>query len=84
MKNRMNNLFTKANAFLARTCVSLRLRTRLAEEKLCEQNGDFVMNHAVVFVIIIVLGGAALLLLKNYMNDDLSTTLKGKINDFFN
>lgn len=52
--------------------------------KLAENDGQFVMDHAVVFVIIIVLGGVSLLLLKNYLNDELSNTLKSKINEFFN
>lgn len=61
----------------------LYLRAQAAKAKLLEKNGQFVMDHAVVFVLILVLGGIVLTLLTAYLQNDLSTTIKGKINDFF-
>lgn len=84
MKNRINRMIANAKSNLNRACVRLRLGAQEAGEKLRETDGNFVMDHAVVFVLILVLGGIALLLLKNYLNNDLSSTLKDKINDFFN
>lgn len=52
--------------------------------KLAETRGDFVMDHAVVFVIILVVGGAALLLLTTFLNTDMGPLLTQKIKDFFN
>ena len=80
MKNLFNTLHAGFNRFAAKTY----LAAQDAKAKLREENGQFVMDHAVVFVIIIVLGGIALLLLRNYLQDDLSNTLKDKINAFFN
>ena len=77
MKNQLNNLKTRFN----RAIIHLQLSAR---QKLQETEGNFVMDHAVVFVIIVVLGGIVLTLLVNYLNDDLSNTLKEKVNDFFN
>ncbi|MEA4934341.1 MAG: hypothetical protein VB071_12305 [Lawsonibacter sp.] len=77
MKNQRNNLKTRFN----RSVIRLQLSVR---QKLQETDGNFVMDHAVVFVIIVVLGGIVLTLLTKYLNDDLSSTLKTKINDFFN
>lgn len=80
MKNLMNTMHSRLNLAFARA----HLATQTAKEKLRENNGQFVMDHAVVFVIIIVLGGVALLLLRNYLQNDLSNTLKSKIDAFFN
>ncbi|MEM5781561.1 MAG: DUF6133 family protein [Lawsonibacter sp.] len=77
MKNQRNNLKTRFNRAVIRLQLSVR-------QKLQETDGNFVMDHAVVFVIIVVLGGIVLTLLTKYLNDDLSSTLKTKINDFFN
>lgn len=52
--------------------------------KLTEEKGQFVMDHLVVFVIILVLAALAITLLTTYMNGDLSTLLKGKVNALFN
>ena len=52
--------------------------------KLSESSGQFVIDHAIVFVIALVLGGIGLTLLVNYLQSDLSNTIKTKINDFFN
>lgn len=52
--------------------------------KLNENSGQFVIDHAIVFVIALVLGGIGLTLLVNYLQSDLSNTIKTKINDFFN
>lgn len=80
MKNLMNTLRNRMNLAAAHAY----LTAKTAKEKLGENNGQFVMDHAVVFVIIIVLGGLALLLLRNYLQDDLANTIKSKIDAFFN
>lgn len=64
MKNQLNNLETRFN----RSVIRLQLSVR---QKLQETEGNFVMDHAVVFVIIVVLGGIVLTLLTKYLNDDL-------------
>lgn len=52
--------------------------------KLAENRGDFVMDHAVVFVIIIVVAGIAILLLTTFLQTDMGPLLTQKIKDFFN
>lgn len=74
MKNRVKQFLNKK--VIAAKC-------RVAN-KLAENNGQFVMDHSVVFVLIIVLGGIALGLLTTFLTTDLAPTLKTKILDFFN
>ena len=52
--------------------------------KLLSNDGQFVVDHAVVFVIIIVLGALALTLLKGFIETDMAPVLKEKIMAFFN
>lgn len=80
MKHFINNI----RSSFRRASVRSYTAVHNARRKLAENDGQFVMDHAVVFVIIIVLGGVSLLLLRNYLNDELSNTLKSKINEFFN
>lgn len=54
-----------------------------AKEKIRDDRGNFFMDHAVVFVLIIVIGGIVLALLTTYIQNDLATTIKSKISDFF-
>lgn len=83
----MKNHILNATSNLKATCGGAALRLwqggRRVREKLSEEKGQFVMDHAVVFVLIIVLGGSALVLLTTYLQNDLSTTLRDKINEFF-
>ena len=69
MKNLVNNLKKKLNRALIR---------------LQNTDGQFVMDHAVVFVIIIVVGALVLVLLKNFVETDMAPVLKEKILAFFN
>ena len=69
MKTLMNNLKKKLNRALIR---------------LQNTDGQFVMDHAVVFVIIIVVGALVLGLLKTFVGTDLAPVLKEKILAFFN
>ena len=55
-----------------------------AKSKLKERNGQFVIDHAAVFIIIIVLAGIALGLLSTYIKTDFATELKSKISSLFN
>lgn len=80
----MKHLINNIRSSVRRASVRSYAAVHNARRKLAEDEGQFVMDHAVVFVIIIVLGGVSLLLLKNYLNDELSNTLKSKINEFFN
>ena len=54
------------------------------KETLRDESGQFVVDHAVVFVIIIVLGALALAALKVFVTNDMAPTLKNKIMEFFN
>lgn len=55
-----------------------------AKAALSGNNGQFVVDHAVVFVIIIVLGALALVLMKNFLSNSLAPTLNSKLMEFFN
>lgn len=50
-----------------------------ARLKLAEGNGQFVVDHSMVFVIILVLGGIALAAMTGVLNVDLLPALKGKL-----
>lgn len=52
--------------------------------KLREKQGDFVVNHGVVFIIIIILGAIVISVLSSYIETDFSNMIKTKIEDFFN
>lgn len=71
--NKLNNLF---------------IRTRLAaigtREKLEETRGDFVLDHAMVFVIILVIGAIVIAVISNYIQNDFVNLIKEKITAFFN
>lgn len=72
MKTYMNTLLTNL----------VMLKTR-AKKKLEENDGQFVMDHAAVFIIIIVLAGISLALLSRYVETDFANSLKQKINELF-
>ena len=80
----MNTLKNTLNAAMSKAYIRARLYTARMKDTLKDESGQFVMDHAVVFVIIIVLGALALLLLKNFLNNDMAPTLKNKIMEFFN
>jgi len=69
----MKTLFTHA----AKTAANIK-------QRLSSRNGQFVVDHAVVFIIIIVLAGVALLLLKDFLLNTLGPLLISKITEFFN
>ena len=69
MKNLVNNLKKKLTRALVR---------------LQNTDGQFVMDHAVIFVIIIVVGALVLGLLKTFVETDMAPVLKEKILAFFN
>lgn len=56
----------------------------VAKRKLTEQRGDFVMDHAVVFVIILVIAGIGITLLTTFLQTDMAPLFTQKIKDFFN
>lgn len=80
----MNTLKNTLNAAMSKAYIRARLYTARMKDTLKDESGQFVMDHAVVFVIIIVLGALALLLLKNFLNNDMAPTLKTKVMEFFN
>lgn len=71
---------------VAITRMQLAVQSKVADvkNKMEEQQGDFILDHAMVFVIILILGGIILLALKNYIGDDFTNLVKQKINEFFN
>lgn len=71
---------------VAITRMQLAVQSKVADvkNKMEEQQGDFTLDHAMVFVIILILGGIILLALKNYIGDDFTNLVKQKINEFFN
>lgn len=81
MKKNLKNTLDKT---ARKICASLAGKKCEARAKLAENSGQFVMDHAVVFVLIIVLGGIALALLTSFLQADMAPTLKSKIMEFFN
>lgn len=60
------------------------VKQEAARLKLAESRGDFVMEHAVVWVIILVLAAVVIIVLRAFVKDDMNPLLTGKIKDFFN
>lgn len=78
MKN-IRKLINKKCCDLIGRLHSLREVTKV---KLAEENGQFVVDHAVVFVICIAIGGIVLLALTTFVNTDMAPALKNKILGF--
>lgn len=76
LKNALDNVTRKL-------CAAAAVKKNEARQKLAENSGQFVMDHAVVFVLITVLGGIALALLTSFLQSDMAPTLKSKIMEFF-
>lgn len=81
MKKNLKNTLDKT---ARKICAAIAGKKNEAMDKLTENSGQFVMDHAVVFVLIIVLGGIALALLTSFLQADMAPTLKSKIMEFFN
>lgn len=75
----MKNLYRSLLALSVRSDLALRGACR----KLKEKRGDFVMDHAAVFLIILVVAGVVLGLLLTYFRTDFADALKTKINQLF-
>lgn len=84
MKNRMKNLFAQMKETALRLFGHAQMNTARSQQKLAETRGDFVMNHAVVFIIIIVVAVVVIGLLIAYVQGDLASLLKGKVSGLFN
>lgn len=84
MKKLLKNMKTTLGNVARKLHAALLMKKGTIRMKLAENNGQFVMDHAVVFVLIIVLGGIALVLLTTFLQNDMAPTLKTKIMDFFN
>ena len=80
----MKTLKNALNRHMVNVCLRMQRRAEKARDTLQENDGQFVVDHAIVFVIILVLGAIALLLMKNWLKDSLAPTLQGKVADFFN
>lgn len=80
----MKNLKNKIAAALTRTYLRAKRTGDAVKERLESNEGQFVVDHAVVFVIILVVGALALTLLRTLMNETLAPTVRQKILDFFN
>lgn len=84
MKNRMKSLFAQMKETALRLWCRAQTNVTRSQQKLAETRGDFVMNHAVVFIIIIVVAVIVIALLIAYVQGDLASLLKGKVSDLFN
>lgn len=59
------------------------VRQKVARMKLAEERGDFVIDHAVVFIIIVFAAGVVIFLLNVFLRDDFSPALREKILGLF-
>ena len=80
----MKTIRNKLNEKLLRAYRRVRGLGKKAAETLKNEDGQFVVDHAVVFVIIIVLGAVAIVLMRTYLQNDLSVLLKNKVEALFN
>lgn len=80
----MKNVMNKMNVGVIRMQAKLNELAADAKKKWNENRGDFILDHAMVFVIILVVGGIALLALKTYIDEEFTELVKTKIDEFFN
>ncbi len=80
----MKSVINKMNVGMIRMQAKLNELAADAKKKWNEKRGDFILDHAMVFVIILVVGGIALLALKTYIDEEFTDLVKTKINEFFN
>lgn len=73
--NRVKNIVGRAKTAATRAICATQL-------KLAEENGQFVMDNAMVFVIIVVAAGIVIGLFTAFLNTDLAPALKTKILGF--
>lgn len=64
--------------------INLQVAVNDIKERIKEERGDFILDHAMVFVIILVVGAIVLVALKNYISNDFTNLVKSKIDEFFN
>lgn len=80
----MKKFINRATSIRRDLAVKFTMALSDVKTKLTAKDGQFVVDHAVVFVLIIVLGGIALALLTTFLQNDMAPTLKTKILEFFN
>lgn len=84
IKTSFRNAHTRIHTSLNKLLIGLQITAMNARKKLCENNGQFVMDHTVVFVVSLALGGIALVILVNYLKGTLSTQIQKKVSDTLN
>lgn len=84
MKIRISNFINGVKAKFAALSIRAQAEADLYRGKLAEERGDFIMDHAVVFIIIIVVAALVISLLVAYLNTDFSSMLKSKVSGLFN
>lgn len=80
----MKTVMNKMNVGMIRMQAKLNELADETKKKWNENRGDFILDHAMVFVIILVVGGIALMALKTYIDGEFTNLVKTKINEFFN
>lgn len=84
MKKRISNFINGVKAKFEGIFIRAQVEASLCRAKLAEERGDFIMDHAVVFIIIIVVAALVISLLVAYLNTDFSSMLKSKVSSLFN
>lgn len=80
----MKTVMNKMNVGMIRMQAKFQELATEAQRKWNENRGDFILDHAMVFVIILVVGGIALVALRTYVNEEFAALVKTKINEYFN
>ncbi|SBV91277.1 hypothetical protein KL86CLO1_10098 [uncultured Eubacteriales bacterium] len=84
MKNHINNWINGVKAKIAERSIRAMGVANRCRAKLAEERGDFIMDHAVVFIIILVVAALVISLLVAYLNTDFSSMMKSKVSSLFN
>lgn len=80
----MKNLKNKLNSVKTTLAIRMKRAKQDAADTLTDNSGQFVVDHAVVFIAIVVVGGLVLLAMKDFLTDQLIPAITAKIMELFN
>lgn len=83
LKSAINNMIVVVKVKTKKTAARIMAGQKAVRLKLAENQGQFIMDNAMITVIILVLGAIVITALTGLIQNDLIPSLRTKIMDFF-
>ena len=80
----MKNLKNKLNSVKTTLAICMKRAKQDATDTLTDNSGQFVVDHAVVFIIIVVVAAVVLYATKDFITNQLIPSITTKIMELFN